>query len=195
LQPFSDEQLIESCLRGRQGHCRLLYDRYRAPVSRQIWNFFKDQDITDELTQVTLAKAFRKLREFKGESSMKTWLATITINCIYDRLRRRERKREKQHRSLHDMDDSGDTALRAKDQDSNPERQLLQKELKEAVAAAIQQLPQKQGSAILLVMDGFSYKEIADVLEMSDKSVPSLVYNAKMKMRGLLSPYMEEANP
>jgi RNA polymerase sigma-70 factor (ECF subfamily) len=195
LQPFSDEQLIESCLEGRQGHCRLIYDRYHKLVASQIWNFFKDIDITEELTQEVFVKAFNSLKKFRGESSMKTWLARITLNCCYDRLRKQERKREKQHDSLNHTDEGRGPEFCANEQTANPERNLLQRELEEVLAEALRQLPKKQSSAILLVKDGFSYAEIADVLEIPDNSVPSLVYNAKVKMRGLLTPYMEGANP
>jgi len=191
LSSLSDEKLIKSCIAGNREHYRLLYERYKDYVAGLVWRLVRDGEVTRDLTQETFLKAFKGLKKFRGKSSFKTWLSRIAVNQYKDYLRGLKRRHGKAHVSLNASENEGGIELPAKDSTSDPQRQVLQKELKTVVEAAMDKLSIEHKTVILLWQEGFSYDDIAAITKTSQETVGSRIYYAKMHLRDLLIPYIK----
>ena len=195
MSALSDEHLVKLCKTGNREHSRLLYERYKGYVASLVWRLIGDAEVARDLTQETFLRVFRGLKKFRGESSFKTWISRIAVNLCYDHLRTLERRHEKSHIPLDDPENGGMKEIPAQTPVADPQRQLLQKELKAAVEAAIDKLSTEHKTTILLWQEEFSYAEIAEITETSIETVGSRIYYAKMKLRGPLKPYRKGINP
>ena len=191
MSSLSDEQLIKSCIAGNREHYRLLYERYKDYVAGLVWRLTRDGEVARDLTQETFSKAFEGIKKFKGESSFKTWLSRIAVNQCKDYLRGLRRRHGKEHVSLNSYENEGGIELPAKERASDPQRQLLQKELKTVVEAAMEKLSTEHKTVILLWQEGFSYDKIAAITKTTKKTVGSRIYYAKMHLKDLLKPYLQ----
>lgn len=124
----------------------------------------------EDVVQNALIKAWQHLPEFRGDSSVRTWLLTITSNQAYD-ARRRRRPRA--------IDDAL-LATRPDDLETDPADQLVDAELWEALTVALTELPWRQRSSWLLYeIEGLSYEEIAGVLGTSTTVVRGQLHRAR----------------
>jgi len=192
LSFLSDEHLIKSCTGGIQEHCKLLFERYRENIKNLIWYHVGDTETTKDILQETFLKAYRGLKNFRGDSSFKTWLTRIAVNLCKDHFRTSGRRNEKYHVSVDDTEDNNPIELRSCDADTDPQRQFSRKQLKNAVAAAVQKLTPEHREAILLWNEGYSQKEIAKITNTSVNTVGTRIYYAKMRLRELLKAFKDE---
>jgi len=191
LDSFSDEQLVKSCKAGNQQHCGLLYERHKDYVAYIAWKTVGDAELARDLTQDTFLRAFKGLKRFKGDSSFKTWLTRIVVNLCKDRRKSAEVKHGKSHIHLGGPEDGGVGEIPADDPESNPERQLLQKERKTAVGDAIDKLSPDHKEVMLFYQQDFTYAEISKITGISVKTVGSRIHYAKLALRKLLKHYMK----
>jgi RNA polymerase sigma-70 factor (ECF subfamily) len=125
---------------------------------------------------------------YKPDNKFTTYLYTIVRNLVYNESRRRSRKRtistdqreDEQH--LHYPDDPA----------YQPDATLLDNELRAAIDAAIESLPETQRLAVILRRyENLPYEEIAEVLDTSVSSVKSLLFRARTTLRETLSKYID----
>jgi RNA polymerase sigma-70 factor (ECF subfamily) len=191
LSALSDEQLVESCKAGNKKHGELLYERYARYVANLIWKRFGDAEMAKELTQETFTKAFNGLKRFREESSFKTWLTRIAINCCNDYFRRADGEK---HVSINDLENRLVKEVSDKSWASDPERQLSHKQVVSIVRDAIPKLSENHQTAILLRLEGLSYKEIAEIIGIPQGTAGRFIYEAKMVLKELLKPYLKGTN-
>ena len=191
MSSLSDEHLVKSCNAGNKEHGRLLYERYKKYVAGILWNMTRDSVAVQDLTQETFLRVFKGLKKFKGESSFKTWLSSIAVNLCKDFLGGSEQRHTNRRTSIDDPENEGIIELPSKDSSTDPQRRLLQDELKVVVASAVDKLRPKQKTAILLWKEGFSYAEIAEITGTPEKTVGTQIYHAKIKLREFLRPYQK----
>lgn len=149
-----------------------LLEQRRKKLYLVAYTWSKDRMLADDLAQETLTKAIRNLATLRDASAMDAWLFRILANCWRDYLRRR--------RSMEDIDTLGDDEP-AWDGNLN-ERQLVSR-----VRAAIARLPSGQREVLALVeLMGFSYAEVAAMLEIPIGTVTSRICRAREALRLLL---------
>ncbi len=138
----------------------------------------RDSYEADDLTQETFLKAFEHLDDFRGESSLRTWLSRITINAYNSKQRKQAR-----HQSicLEVISPLADTYY-------DPERLIIRKELQWCIHHVLQHHVSKEQKTILVLRDlnEMSYEEIAEVLDISVSAVKSRLHRARMAFRNHL---------
>ena len=148
----TDAELIERWRKGDQRAATALVERHAPALARFAASSGAREEV-DELVQDTFVRAFGALDGFRGESTFRTWLFTIEKRLLLDR--RRAEKRRGPHEELKD----GTSATEYDALDG-----LLADESEAAVRTAIDKLSPTQREVFLLrVVEGLSYKEIADV--------------------------------
>jgi len=181
----TDEQrMIAGLKAGEEWAFREILDRYEVRIFRHAYRMVGRRADAEDLTQEIFLEVFRSIRHFGGRSAFSTWLYRVAVNvCLEFRRRRRmdEVPFEEAELSLGDA--------RALD----PEEATIAGELQQKVRQAIQALPGIHREVVVLhELEGFTYAEIAHILDCPVGTVKSRLYHAFQKLRELLQGYVCE---
>jgi RNA polymerase sigma-70 factor (ECF subfamily) len=185
---MTDSQLIREIKDGNVQLYAELIRRYERKILAFIFHMLKGtqlESLAEDLCQDTFYKAYRSLRTFREvEASFSTWLYTIARNTVLSELRKNRTVKiplEDSGKEPH----AGDEAL--------PEQTVLRNEKVYLVREAINKLPEKQRSALILrEYDQLDYQEIANILGQTVSSVKSLLFRARASVKLQLEPYFIE---
>ncbi len=181
-------------LRVKQGDrdaFTLLVEKYKQPVINLAYRTLSDATEAEDLAQHVFLQVFKSAHRYQVSAKFSTWLFTITRNLCLNEIRRRSRHPAA---SLDEVSpDNDDQPLRQVEDVKNfsPPDALLQSELEEKVRLALDELPEKQRTALLLCrQEELSYEEIAQVLECSLSATKSLIHRARETLKQTLKPYL-----
>jgi RNA polymerase sigma-70 factor (ECF subfamily) len=185
---MNDSQIIREIKDGNVQLYTLLIERYERKILAFIYHMLKSSNLesmAEDLCQETFYKAYRSLQTFREvEASFSTWLYTIARNTVLSELR----KQKMQQVSLEDSGIQPQVSA-----DSQPEHSILRHEKVSMVRKAINNLPEKQRSALILrEYYQLDYQEIASILGQTVSSVKSLLFRARASVKMQLEPYIEE---
>jgi len=183
-----DETLVEIFNRGTRDAFVELVERYQGRIINFIYRALGDFERSEELAQESFLRAFRKADSFDSRYRFSTWLYTIARNLASNELRDRSRRPAPYTIDDEDWATAGlavDSATGARD--SDPERVLLNKEMKQSLEKALCALSDEHRMALILKeYDGLTYGEIADILDTSAGTVKSWVFRAKREIFKIL---------
>lgn len=182
-----DDTLVAAVRAGDATAYRGLVERYQGRVYHVIYGMVRDQEDARELTQDAFIKAYRNLHTFREDSRFYTWIYRIAMNLTIDFVRRRGKgpaAGSEEDVALGAADTSGMTEGQHVD---SPRRVLERKELYAAILTALDKLPEDQKQVILLrEIEGMSYKEIAEILDLAEGTVMSRLFYARKKLQAML---------
>jgi RNA polymerase sigma-70 factor (ECF subfamily) len=168
-QPHDEATLIELAVAGDRLAARALYDA-NAPIVYRLAFRIVGPDFAEECTQDTFVRAFQRLPMFRRESSLRTWLHSITVSVGLN-LKRRERRRSN-HMSL---DVAPDLPSQA------PEADPL---LHQRINGAIDSLPEELRTVVILhLVQGHTHPEIAEILDIPEGTSKARLSRARAKLR------------
>ncbi|MHA0855419.1 RNA polymerase sigma factor [Paenibacillus sp. CMAA1364] len=182
---MQDSQMIREIKEGNIELFSVLMRRYQRKILTFVFHMLKSSNLelmAEDLCSETFYKAYRSLDTFREvEASFSTWLYTIARNTVLSELRK--------HRNVNiPLDESGFVPVAPSD--VAPEQAILRNEKVNMVRSAINKLPEKQRSALILrEYDQLDYQEIADILGQSVSSVKSLLFRARSSVKIQLEPY------
>ena len=193
----SDAVLIDRCAAGQEEAFRELFDRYREHVYRVARRLVRDREEALDLTQEAFIKAFRSLDRFRGQSSFKTYLTRIAVNACLDFRRRLRRATETGSAGAMELDEErvgvGGSREAARANVVDPLLQAEKRELQRALEEALDRLPENLRTTLLLhAVEGFTYREVADALEIPVGTVMSRIFYARNHLRKDLEPFLRE---
>lgn len=177
--------LVQRCAEGDEAASADLVAEHQRMVIQLAMNLLGDREEALDLSQEVFLRVFRTIHQFRGHSSLRTWIYRIAVNQARNRHRfwRRRHRADQvsldQHISTHGDFLSGG--------ESTPERVLAQKELAARLQRALDDLPFDQRTAIVLrEVDGLSYEEIAYSLGVAVGTVKSRLTRARQTLRAEL---------
>jgi RNA polymerase sigma-70 factor (ECF subfamily) len=138
-----------------------------------------------DLAQEILLQVWRSLPQFQGRASASTWFYRVALNTALDWHRKEHRRQERQQPILA-IEDLSVAGL-----DSS--QQLVQREVVERLYAAIRQLPKTDAALILLYLDDQSYRQMAEVLGISQSNVGVKLNRAKKALGELMKDESHES--
>jgi RNA polymerase sigma-70 factor, ECF subfamily len=176
LAHLDEPALVEACLANRPGAFDLIVERHRRPVYQLCYRFVGNHEDASDLSQDVFLRAYRGLKNFRGQSSLATWLYRIGVNVCLNRVSARTPAVEAI--DAREFVDAGA---------ESPSDRLLRAERGARVRAAIAQLPPKQRAALVLrTYHELSHQEIADVLGSSVGAVKANFFHALGSLKRLL---------
>ena len=169
-------QVIRSAQSGDRQAFYLLYQQHISRVYAVCWRLLGDAQKAEDACQEIFIKVWQRLPEFKGDSTLATWLHSIATRTAIDLWRQDKRLR------FVDSDDLNDTAdtLQADVQQPAPgdARDL---------ELAIQRLPaQAKAVFVLFALEGYQHNEIANLLDIAEGSSKAQYHRARQLLRGFL---------
>ena len=186
---MDEDKLIQAIKDGEQESFRNLVLAYQDKVLNSAYGFVHNREDAEDIAQEVFIEIYESLDTFRGDAKLSTWIYRITVTKCLDHLRRKKRKkRAAPVKELRDMSSQEEGSASA--DGSNPQDELETRQRVEILQHAIEKLPQNQRIALNLSrFNEMSYKEIADVMNISLSSVESLIFRAKDNLKKKLIRY------
>lgn len=162
----AEQNLIADCRKGDREAFELFFLENHRRVFSVALNFFGgDSQIAEDITQQVFLKIFTKIRDFRGDSEITTWLYRITTNACID-----EQKKRRRFSFFSDLFVFYEPKTKRKTQDEKFESEEISGEVQKGLAT----LDVKFRLPILLKhVEGLSYREIAEILDCSEGTIAS----------------------
>jgi RNA polymerase sigma-70 factor (ECF subfamily) len=180
--------LLEQTRAGDSQAFTRLVEKLEPFVQQSSLKICRDPHTADENAQDTFINVFRKLHQFEGNSQFSTWLYSIIVNNC--RMKHRRSKLDMASVPL-DSDDRPGLADELPSHLPEPERQLLDEELRRVLGGAIEKLPEEYRDVFVLRdMEQLSNQETADALGLSVATVKSRLHRARAAIRSHVAEYV-----
>jgi RNA polymerase sigma-70 factor (ECF subfamily) len=190
----SEAELVERAKNGDKKALSAIVLQNEQLVFNTALRLVGNTDEAECVMQETFLKVFQAIPQFKGESSLSTWIYRIATNFALMRLR----DRKKDFNGIDNIDIKVSNAAMEifnRSVGNNPHRAVENVELREKMEAAIEDLPPKFKSVFVLKdIEGLSLKEIAEINDMSLPAVKSNLHRARLFLRSRLAEYAEREN-
>ena len=175
---------------GDEGALREVVEAYSERITSVVNGMMADRDAVDDVVAETFTKAFFRIQNFNGEAGLYTWLYRVAVNGAKDY---GKKKRRRPAVALDDIP-AGPQSIASLSDGPSVER-LEDRELRSAVRAAIQSLPPKFRSVLVLrELEGLRYEEIAAILDISQGTVESRLFRARRRLQLKLARWNTNAN-
>jgi RNA polymerase sigma-70 factor (ECF subfamily) len=185
-----DLALVRRVQSGDKKAFDLLVLKYQHKIASLVSRLVHDHAEVQDVTQEAFIKAYRGLKNFRGDSAFYTWLYRISINTAKNHLASMSRK-------VTDGTDIADAehfeSAAALHDIADPQRELMTDEVSSTVQQTILSLPDELKAAITLrELKGMSYEEIAEVMECPIGTVRSRIFRAREAIEQKLHPLIDE---
>lgn len=142
-------------------------------------------EVCQDLAQEILLQVWRSLPQFQGRASASTWTYRVALNTALG-WRRKEHRRRARQQPLFEVEDLSVAGL-------DSAQQIVQREAVKRLNAAIRQLPKTAAALVLLYLDDLSYRQIAEVLGISESNVGVKLNRAKKALCELMKEESHES--
>ena len=179
--PAGDESLLEGCRRGEVEAYERLYALHGARMKSIARNLLAHESDAEDAVQEAFLKIYRGAGSFRGTAAVSTWIYRILVNTCYDALRRRKRRSEDAltlETPAHGRE-KAPSAAGATAPGDHP--------LRIAIEQGVARLKPRQRDVFLLsAVEGFSHREISEVLDIPEGTSRTLLFEAKRHLQELL---------
>jgi len=188
-----DQALVERVQQGDKRAFDILVLKYQRRVINLITRFVRNSDDVQDVAQEAFIKAYRALKNFRGDSAFYTWMYRIAINTAKNHLVSSARKATTYAVDAQDAEqyEEGDWLREF----ATPEKELMANEVKQVIHKAISELPADLKEAITLrELEGLSYEDIATVMDCPIGTVRSRIFRAREAIDKDLKPVLDQAH-
>jgi len=175
----------------------ILVARFQARIARLMMGWVHSQEIAEELVQEVFLRVFRSRKSYEPTAKFTTWIYRIANNVASNSVRDRSKRKEFQvGRSTSPSTTAiGIEHIAIAASGAMPTRIVDRSERAEVVQQAVLALGERQRVALLLSrFENMSYQEIADTMGLTVKAVKSLLSRARVNLKILLQPYMQDGS-
>ncbi len=195
LQVGRDRRLVRRILRGDERALRAFFDEYFPRLYRYARHRLHNDADVDDVVQVVLAQAARRLETYRGEATLLTWLIQICRHEISKQLKQGQRERDMMSPFLNDdLLRAVVESIETTELSGSPESDSRRLEVISLVQFALDQLPEHYARALeLKYIEGYRSAEIAQRLEISDEATQSLLARARRAFREVCGAALQSA--
>lgn len=187
-----NEKFLDQLQAGDQQAFRILVEKYQPMIKAIALQMFEREEDQEDFMQEVFVRIYQALPGFRRKSMLSTWIYRIALNHALN-LTRRNKWKSWFSESLskwvgNDRNDEELTRLPA-----SSEEGAEQREMRRMLNKAIQRLPENQRIAFVMTrIDGMSYAEVAQVMNLSESAVDSLTQRARQNLRKYLASYYKD---
>ena len=181
------DQLVSGCRSGDKQCQRTLFKKYKDRIFSIISHTLGPYIDKDDIIQQVFIKVYRSLENFKGLSSLDTWIYRITLKVCIDQQRKKYRKRQ-----LKIIQNPDILENRYDISKHNPYEEHEQKELASKIYEGLNKLSMEKRLVVTMFeMEGFSLEEISKILEKPIGTIKSRLFHGRKEIAGYLKNYLE----
>jgi RNA polymerase sigma-70 factor (ECF subfamily) len=188
---LEDSAIMLELSAGNMSGFDFLIQKYRKPIINFMYRMVHNQAIAEELAQEVFLRVYRSRETYRAEARFSTWLYRIATNLGVNYARDNRQERTASTVYLDEADSETGTTPDVADKTPGAEAELLRRERLNAIRDHVLALPERQRSAVLMhKYEGMDYKQIGDVLKLSESATKSLLFRAYQTLREKLKEFV-----
>lgn len=190
-EQLSDADVMLRVKAGDDAAFDFLAEKYRRAMLSFMYRAVHNSAIAEELAQEVFLRVYRSRQTYNAEAKFSTWLYRIASNLAVNYARDTKAERAAPSVSIDQPDEETGTSLDVADVRPNIEQNLLREERLAAIRRHVHALPERQRQAVLMhKYQGLDYKQIAQVLNLSESATKSLLFRAYETLRERLKDFI-----
>ncbi len=180
LSRYEDLQLVELAINGNDRAFAIIVSRYEQQIARTVKGMLGETDSAEDVGQETFIRFYRSLKKYRGDAALGTYLTRIAVNLSLNEL-----NKQKRTLSLFYKRDQKDVMVDIPEATDKYE----DSDMKEIVDKALKQLdPGFRSVVVLRMLEGYSTKETAEILDLPLGTVLSRLARAQKSLAKILKP-------
>lgn len=189
LDGLSDAEVMLRVKAGDEAAFDYLVAKFRRPMVNFMYRMARNQAVAEELAQEVFLRVYRSREKYTVEAKFTTWLYRIATNLAVNHAR--DSRQERQGASLDEPDQETGLPIDVADGKLTAEQAMLRRERLEAIRQQVAALPERQRLAVIMhKYQGMDYKEIGEVLKLSESATKSLLFRAYETLREKLKGFV-----
>ena len=191
LDPTSDAAIMLRVAAGDEASFNYLVGRYHRAIIHFLFRMVRNQAVAEELAQEVFLRVYRSRESYRAEAKFTTWLYRIATNLAVNHARDTKHERSAQTVYLDAPDPETGTTPDVADDEPSVEQNLMRNERMAAIRTHVMELPERQRMAVLMhKYQGMDYRQIGDVLKLSESATKSLLFRAYQTLRDKLKEFV-----
>jgi RNA polymerase sigma-70 factor (ECF subfamily) len=188
---LTDAEVMLELKAGNMGAFDVLLAKYRKPIVHFMFRMVHNQAVAEELAQEVFLRVYRSRETYRAEARFSTWLYRIATNLGVNHARDTKYERTASTVYLDETDAETGTTPDVADATPSAEAELLRRERMKAIRQHVTALPERQRTAVLMhKYEGMDYKQIGEVLKLSESATKSLLFRAYQTLREKLKEFV-----
>jgi RNA polymerase sigma-70 factor (ECF subfamily) len=188
---LEDSQIMLELRAGNMSGFDFLIGKYRKPIVNFMYRMVHNQAVAEELAQEVFLRVYRSRETYRAEARFSTWLYRIATNLGVNYARDTRHERAASTVYLDEADSETGSTPDVADTTPGAEAALLHRERMNAIREHVLALPERQKMAVLMhKYEGMDYRQIGDVLKLSESATKSLLFRAYQTLREKLKDFI-----
>jgi RNA polymerase sigma-70 factor (ECF subfamily) len=188
---LSDAEFMLRVKEGDDAAFDYLVQKYRRPLIGFMYRMTHNAATAEELAQEVFLRVYRSRTTYTADAKFSTWLYRIATNLAANHARDTRHERPEVQVSIDEPDEESGTTVDVADTRPNVEQDLVREERLAAIRKHIQALPERQRTAVIMhKYQNLDYKQIAEVLKLSESATKSLLFRAYETLRERLKEFI-----
>ena len=191
LDESSDAAVMLRVAAGDEAGFNYLVGKYHRAMINFLYRMVHNQAVAEELAQEVFLRVYRSRESYRAEAKFTTWLYRIATNLAVNHARDTKHERSASTIYLDAPDEESGTTPDVADDAPSVEQSILRDERMAAIRAHVMALPERQRMAVLMhKYQGMDYRQIGDVLKLSESATKSLLFRAYQTLRDKLKEFV-----
>jgi RNA polymerase sigma-70 factor (ECF subfamily) len=189
--PTSDAEIMKRAAAGDESAFNYLAEKYHRPIIHFLYRMVRNQAVAEEMAQEVFLRVYRSRESYRAEAKFTTWLYRIATNLAVNHARDTKHERAVRNVYLDAPDEQTGTRPDVAGDEPSAEQRLLREERMKAIRAQVMALPERQRMAVVMhKYQGMDYREIGQVLKLSEPAIKSLLFRAYQTLRETLKEFV-----
>jgi RNA polymerase sigma-70 factor (ECF subfamily) len=190
-EAYTDAEVMLRVKAGDQSAFDFLVRKYRRPLVSFMYRMAHNAAAAEDLAQEVFLRVYRSRQSYEASAKFTTWLYRIATNLAVNHARDTRHERPEVTVSLDEPDEETGATLDVADSTVTAEQSLLRRERRLAIRAKVEALPERQKLAVIMhKYQQMDYKQIAEVLKLSESATKSLLFRAYQTLREQLKEFV-----
>jgi RNA polymerase sigma-70 factor, ECF subfamily len=188
---LSDAEVMLRVKAGDDSAFDYLVQKYRRPMISFMYRMAHNSTVAEDLAQEVFLRVYRSRANYEVSAKFSTWLYRIATNLAVNHARDTRNERPEKMVSIDEPDDETGLTVDVPDGSMNAEEAILRRERMSAIRQRVQELPERQRMAVLMhKYQQMDYRQIAEVLKLSESATKSLLFRAYETLRTQLQQFL-----
>jgi RNA polymerase sigma-70 factor (ECF subfamily) len=188
---LTDAQVMVRVREGDEAAFDYLIQKYRRPIIGFMYRMVHNAGAAEDLAQEVFLRVYRSRASYEPSAKFTTWLYRIATNLAVNYLRDTRHERPENVVSLDEPDEETGTTMDVADKSATVEQAMVARERLNAIRQKVQELPERQRTAVIMhKYQQMDYRQIAEVLKLSESATKSLLFRAYESLRMQLKDFI-----